>query len=337
MAKKKVNTKKKAERIISTMPPNMELKLFAGNSNPELSSRIAKKLGVPLGETDLKTFSDGEIFVKIHENVRGDDVFIVQSLTPRPNHYLMELLIMIDACRRASARRITAVIPYYCYGRQDRKDQPRVAITAKLLANLLVTAGANRVLSMDLHVGQIQGFFDIPMDHLFAAPVLLKVVKKLKLKDFTVVSPDTGSLKRSRAYAKQLDAPLAFIDKRRPKPNVAEVMNIIGEIKGRDCIIIDDMIDTAGTLTMAAEALKMQGAKDIYACATHPVMSGPAIERLTKSCFKKIIVTDTVPLGDKICDKIEVVSVGGLLAECIHRIHEETTVSTLFLKTNYQT
>jgi len=315
--------------------PNGPLKLFAGNSNPVLAKKIARKLGTRLGNLELRTFSDGEIFVKICENVRGDDVFIVKSLAPRPNHNLMELLIMIDAARRASARRITAVLPYFCYARQDRKDQPRVSIGAKLVANLITQAGADRVLCMDLHVGQIQGFFDIPMDHLFAAPVMLKVIRRLKLKNFTVVSPDTGSLKRSRAYAKQLDAPLAFIDKRRPAPNVAEVCRIIGEVENRDAMIVDDMVDTAGTLTEAARALKAAGARRIFACATHAVFSGPAIERIEKSCFDRVIVTDTIPLGDKACDKIQVVSVGELLADCIQRIHEETTVSTLFVRTQY--
>ena len=315
--------------------PNGALKLFSGNANPELAQRIADKLGVKLGDAEVDSFCDGEITVHLKENVRGDDIFIFQSLSPRCNHHLMELLIMIDAAKRASARRITAVIPYYCYARQDRKDRPRVPITAKLVANLIRVAGADRVLSMDLHASQIQGFFDIPMDHLFASPVLLKAVQSLGLSDFTVVSPDTGSLKRCRAYAKLLNAPLAFIDKRRPRPNVAEVSNIVGDVKNRDVIVIDDLIDTAGTLTQGAQALKDIGARDVYACATHAVLSGPAIERIQDSCFKKLIVTDTVPLGDKKCDKIEVISVDSLLADCIDRIHNETTVSTLFLKTHY--
>jgi ribose-phosphate pyrophosphokinase len=316
--------------------PNGPLRLFSGNANRELAQRVADKLGIQLGEANVTSFSDGEISVQLVQNVRGDDVFIFQSLYPRCNHHLMEMLIMIDAAKRASARRITAVVPYYCYARQDRKDKPRVPITAKLVANLMTVAGANRVLSMDLHVGQIQGFFDIPMDHLFAAPVLLEAIKKLNLKDFTVVSPDTGSLKRCRAYAKQLNAPLAFIDKRRPRPNVAEVSNIVGDVKGRDVIMVDDLIDTAGTLTQGAQALRDVGARDIYACAVHPVLSGPAIERINQSCFKKIIVTDTVPLGpEKQSDKIQVISVDGLLADCIQRIHDETTLSTLFVKTHY--
>lgn len=316
--------------------PNGPLRLFSGNANPELAQRVADKLGIQLGDAKVTSFSDGEISVQLEQNVRGDDVFIFQSLYPRCNHHLMEMLIMIDAAKRASARRITAVVPYYCYARQDRKDKPRVPITAKLVANLITVAGANRVLSMDLHVGQIQGFFDIPLDHLFAAPVLLEAIKKLELKDFTVVSPDTGSLKRSRAYAKLLDAPLAFIDKRRPRANVAEVSNIVGEVKGRDVIMVDDLIDTAGTLTQGAKALRDAGAKDVYACATHAVLSGPAIERIDQSCFTKIIVTDTVPQGpEKQSDKIQVVSVDGLLADCIQRIHDETTLSTLFVKTHY--
>lgn len=315
--------------------PNGQLRLFAGDGNPKLAKRIAKNLGVPVSESEIITFSDGEIFVKIKENVRGTDVFIIQSLSPDCNFRMMQLLIMIDAARRASARRITAVIPYYCYARQDRKEQPRVPITAKLIANLITTAGADRVLCMDLHVGQIQGFFDIPVDHLYAAPVLLKALKKLKLKDYTIVSPDTGSLKKCRTYAKLVDAPLAFIDKRRPRPNVAEVVHVVGEVKNRDCIVVDDLIDTAGTLVEAANALKQQGAKEVYACATHPVLSGPAIERLNDSCFKKIIVTDTIPMDGKECDKIDIVSVGGLLADCIRRIHEETSVSSLFVRTHY--
>ena len=314
---------------------NGDLKIFSGNSNPVLAQKIAKKLGGQVSAAEVNSFSDGETLVRLLENVRGNDVFIVQSLSPHSNDYLMELLIMIDAAKRASAKRITAVIPYYCYARQDRKDQPRVPITAKLVANLLTTAGANRILSMDLHVGQIQGFFDIPLDHLYAAPVLLKALKKLKLKDFTVVSPDTGSLKRCRAYAKWVNAPLAFIDKRRPRANVAEVLNIVGEVRGRDAIVIDDLIDTAGTLTKAAEALQKAGAKNVYACSTHPVLSGDAIARLENSCFKNIIVTDTIPLVGKKCDKIKVVSVGGLLADCIQRIHEETSVSSLFIQTQY--
>lgn len=314
---------------------NGEIKLFTGNGNPELARRVCKKLGIQLGSAEVGNFSDGEISVKLLENVRGTDVFIMQSLAPRCNYHLMELLIMIDAAKRASARRITAVIPYYCYARQDRKDQPRVPITAKLVANLITVAGANRVLSMDLHVGQIQGFFDIPLDHLYAAPVLLKSIKKLNLQNFTVVSPDTGSLKRCRAYAKFVDAPLAFIDKRRPKANVSEVLRVIGDVKDRDAIIVDDLIDTAGTLTQAADALRAQGAKRVYACATHAVLSGKAIERLNASCFEKVIITDTIPLGDKQCDKIQVISIGGLIADCIKRIHNETTVSTLFVKTQY--
>jgi ribose-phosphate pyrophosphokinase len=313
--------------------PNRELKFFSGSSNPALAKKICKSLGEPLGEVELRRFSDGELFVKLEENVRGRDVFIMQSLAPDCNNALMELLLLIDAARRASAWRITAVVPYYCYARQDRKDQPRVALSSKLVANLLTTAGVDRVLCMDLHVGQIQGFFDIPVDHLYAAPVLLRAIKKLQLNDFTVVSPDTGSLKRCRAYAKILNVPVAFIDKRRPGPNVAEVVNIVGEIKGRNAILVDDMIDTAGSLANAAEALKSKGAKKVYACATHPVLSGPAIERLDNSCIETIVVTNTIPLGDKQCDKVKVVSVGGLLADCIERIHDETSVSTLFVKT----
>jgi len=327
--------KKRKNTPLANTCPYGELKLFTGNSNRDLAKKIARNLGVPLGAAEVNSFSDGEISVKILENVRGTDVFILQSLAGQCNNNLMELLILIDAARRASARRITAVVPYFCYARQDRKDQPRVPITAKLVANLITVAGVDRVLCMDLHVGQIQGFFDIPMDHLFAAPVLIKAINNLKLKNFTVVSPDTGSLKRCRAYAKILGAPLAFIDKRRPRANVSEVMHIVGEVEGRDAIMIDDMIDTAGTLTEGCEALKKAGARNVYACATHAVLSGPAVEHLNRSSFKSIIITNTIPLGDKKCDKIRVISVGSLLADCIKRIHEETTVSTLFIRTQY--
>jgi ribose-phosphate pyrophosphokinase len=297
-----------------------------------LAENIAMSLGIPVGQVTIRRFMDGEIYVAYEENVRGTDCFIVQSTSEPVNARLMELLIMIDAARRASASRITAVLPYYGYGRQDRKHRPRVAITAKLVANLLATAGADRVLTIDLHAGQIQGFFDIPLDNLYASGVLVEAFSNLGVESLTVVSPDLGSVKRARAYARFLNAPLAIIDKRRPKENVAEVMNIIGEVKGRPVLLVDDMIDTAGTLCQAAYALRNAGAEEVYATTTHPVLSGEAIERLQEAPFNKVFVTDTIPLNpDRQIDKIEVVSVGQLLAEAIDRIHKESTVSSLFL------
>ncbi|HDD35524.1 MAG TPA: ribose-phosphate pyrophosphokinase [Candidatus Desulfofervidus auxilii] len=308
--------------------------LLSGNANPSLAQEIANYLGVPKGKALVDTFSDGETRVEIGENVRGEDVFVVQPTCPPVNHNLMELLIMIDALKRASAKRITAVIPYYGYGRQDRKVKPRVPITAKLVADLLTTAGADRVLSMDLHVGQIQGFFNIPVDHLFAAPVILDYIKShFKNNNLTIVSPDAGGVERARAFAKRLGAALAIIDKRRDAPNVAEAVNVIGDIKEKTVVILDDMVDTAGTLTEAADVLIKKGAKEVYACCTHPVLSGPAIKRITECSIKKIVVTNTIPLKEeaKRCGKIEVLSVAPLLGEAIKRIHEETSISTLFV------
>ncbi len=309
------------------------MKIFSGTSNPALAESIAKCLGIPVGAITIKRFRDGEIYVAYEENVRGTDCFLMQSTSEPVNARLMELLIMIDAAKRASANRVTAVLPYYGYGRQDRKHRPRVSITAKLVANLLTVAGADRVLTMDLHAGQIQGFFDIPVDNLYASPILVERVKGLNLTNLTVVSPDLGSVKRARGMARILGAPLAIIDKRRPRENEAEVMNIIGDVDGRTVLLVDDMIDTAGTICQAAYALQCQGAEDVYACATHGVLSGDAIEKIEAAPFKKVFVTDTIPFPDpERLGKFEVVSVGHLLAEAIDRIHHETTVSSLFLK-----
>jgi len=309
-----------------------KLKVFSGNANVPLASEICERLGVPLGKAVVKSFSDGEIMVEIGENVRGRDVHIIQSTCAPANNNLMELLVMIDALKRASAATITAVIPYFGYARQDRKVAPRTPITSKLVADLLTTAGADRVLTMDLHAGQIQGFFNIPVDHLFAAPVLLEDMKG-RFDDVVVVSPDAGGTERARAFAKRLNANLAIIDKRRSGPNVSEVMHIIGEVEDKLCIIVDDMIDTAGTLCQAAGALKERGAKEVYACATHAVLSGPALQRITDSCLKEVVVTNTIPTGDKLerCPKLRSLSVAGLLAEAIRRIYGDESVSSLFV------
>ncbi|MBX6422119.1 ribose-phosphate pyrophosphokinase [Thermosulfurimonas sp. F29] len=310
------------------------LKIFSGTSNPELARKICEYLAVPLGAMEIRRFSDGEIFVEIKENVRGADVFVVQSTCTPVNEHLMELLIIIDALRRASARRITAVIPYYGYARQDRKTAPRTPITAKLVANLLTVAGARRVLTMDLHAGQIQGFFDIPVDHLFAAPVLLDYLRDtFRGEELVIVSPDAGGVERARAYAKRLDAGIAIVDKRRPGPNQSEVMHVVGEVKGKVAIILDDMVDTAGTMCKAAEAIKERGAKEVHGMATHPVLSGPAVERIRKSSLKSLVVTDTIPLREeaKEIKKIKVLSVARLLGEAIRRIHADDSVSSLFV------
>jgi len=312
---------------------NKTAAVFTGNSNPSLAKEIVKYLEMPLGKASVDTFSEGEIQVKIDENVRGKDVFIVQSTSTPPNKNLMELLILIDALRRASAKRITAVLPYFGYARQDRKDQPRVPITAKLVANLLTTAGADRILTVDLHAGQIQGFFDIPLDHLYAVTTFVNYFSSLKVKNLVVVSPDVGGIKMARAYAKRLDSPLAIVDKRRVGGEDTEVMNILGEeeIKGRNAILIDDIVATAGSLVEAANALKKAGAKDVYAAITHPVLSGPAIKRIDSSVIKKIFVTNTIPVDDgKKHKKIKVLSIAPLLAEAIKRIHNEESVSCLF-------
>jgi ribose-phosphate pyrophosphokinase len=309
------------------------IRIFSGNSNIALARKICKNLGVPLGKANVTTFSDGETQVEINENVRGMDVFIVQSTCSPVNVMCMELLIMIDAMKRASADRITAVVPYYGYGRQDRKVAPRAPISAKLLADLITTAGANRVLSMDLHAGQIQGFFNIPVDNLFATPVLLDYMKKASLNNTVVVSPDTGGVERARAFGKRLGASLAIIDKRREGPNEAQVMNIIGNVEGKRVLILDDMIDTAGTVVQAANALKDAGALEVSVCCTHPVLSGPALDRIEGSDIKEVIVTDTIPLNDraKNCKRIKVLSVSGLLSEAVRRIYYNDSVSSLFI------
>jgi len=311
--------------------PGTEIKLFAGNSNLDLAGKIAEYAGVTLGNAYVSTFSDGEIYVNIKETVRGVDVFVVQSTNPPVNDNLMELLIMIDALRRASAGRITAVLPYYGYARQDRKAKARDPITAKLVANLVTEAGADRVLSMDLHASQIQGYFDIPVDHLLGVPILAEYFKDQNMEDLVIVSPDMGSVTRARNFANIMDAPIAIIDKRRPKANVSEVMNIIGEIEGKNVIIVDDLIDTAGTITQAANALKEFGAKSVQACCTHPILSGPAIERIDNSSIEKLVVTDTVPLGKgKHSEKIVSVTVSKLFGKAIRRIHDNKSVSKLF-------
>ena len=311
---------------------NSKVKIFALNSNKPLAKKIADAVGVPLGKTSVDRFSDGEIRINIEESIRGDEIFIIQSTSAPVNDNLMELLIMIDALRRASASTINVVIPYYGYARQDRKARSREPITAKLVADMLEKAGADRVIVLDLHAAQIQGFFDIPVDHLMGAPLLADYFLKNGLeKDAVVVSPDHGGVTRARKLAEFLKAPIAIIDKRRPKANVAEIMNIIGSVDGKRCIIIDDMIDTAGTITLASQALMDAGAKEVYACATHPVLSGPAIERLDKSPIKKIIVTDSIQLPEeKQIDKLTQVSVGPLIGDAIKRIHENKPVSPLF-------
>lgn len=309
--------------------------ILSGNANRPLAEKIGEKLGKTLGRCESRRFSDGEIFVEIQENVRGRDVYVIQSTCGPVNDTLMELLIMIDALKRASAKEITVVAPYYGYARQDRKVAPRTPISAKLVADLLTSAGATRVVSMDLHAGQIQGFFDIPFDNLFSSPVLVDYLKAEMAghKDLVMVSPDAGGVERARAYAKRLDASVAMIDKRRTGPNVAKAMNIVGEVEGKIAIILDDMIDTAGTLTEAAHAVLDKGAKKVYAAATHGVLSGPAIERIATSKIEKVIVTDTIPLTEtaKKCDKIIQLSVADLLAEAIYRIHNYDSVSSLFI------
>jgi len=310
-----------------------ELKLFSGNANRPLAEEIAQHLHMRLGDADVSRFSDGEVYVQINENVRGQDVFVIQPTCPPVNDHLMELLVMMDALKRASARRITAVLPYYGYGRQDRKVMPRVPITAKLVADLITTAGCQRVLAVDLHAGQIQGFFDIPVDHLFAAPpVIVDYLAKKDLKDPVLVSPDAGGVERARAIAKRLNAGLAIIDKRRDGPNVAVFMYLIGDVKGKDVVVIDDMIDTAGTLIQAVEAVKREGARRVLACAVHGVLSGPAIKRIQDSALEEVVITNSVPLApEKANPKIHVLSVAPLLAEAIRRIHDEESVSTLFV------
>lgn len=309
-----------------------KMKVFTGNAHPAMAQEICDYLGVPLGAAEVKQFSDGEISVEIGENVRGADVFVVQPTCTPVNDHLMELLIMIDALRRASARRITAVMPYYGYARQDRKVRPRVPITAKAVAEMLMVVGTRRVLCMDLHAGQIQGFFNIPVDHLYAAPIILKYIRD-SFTDVVMVSPDAGGVERTRAFAKRLNAGLAIIDKRRERANECEAMHVIGDVAGKTAILLDDMVDTAGTLCGGAEMLKKVGAKEVHACCSHGVLSGPAVERIAKSCLKSLLVTNSIPLREDAqkCDKITVLSVGPLLGEAISRIHNEDSVSYLFV------
>lgn len=309
-----------------------DFKIFAGNSNPDLALEICDCLSLPLGKAYVGTFSDGEIRVEIKENVRGRDVFVIQSICHPVNNNLMELLIMIDALKRASARRITAVMPYYGYARQDRKVAPRVPISAKLVADLLTSAGANRILTMDLHVGQIQGFFNIPVDNLYASPVMMPFIRASFKNDLVMVSPDAGGVPRARAYAKRLEAGLAFIDKRRDAPGQAKAMNIIGEVKDKQAIILDDIVDTGGTLCEAAKVLMEKGAKAVYACCSHPVLSGPAVSRIEESVLKKLVVTNTIPLQDtaRESQKIIQLSVASLFCKAILNIHNEDSISSLF-------
>jgi ribose-phosphate pyrophosphokinase len=308
------------------------LKLFSGNANIDLAREICAFLSVPMGAAEVKRFSDGEINVDIGENVRGADVFIVQSTCPPVNDHLVELLILMDALKRSSAKRVTAVIPYYGYARQDRKVLPRAPITAKLVADLLTAAGVSRVLTMDLHAGQIQGFFNIPVDHMYAAPVMLEYIKANWDNEIVFVSPDAGGVERARAFAKRLKATLAIIDKRRGGANESQVMNIIGDVAGKTAVLLDDMVDTAGTMVQGAAAVRRNGAKRVFACATHPVLSGPSIERLEKSEVEQLVVTNTIPLGEKAaCRKIRVLSVANLLGEAIKRIHFNDSVSSLFV------
>jgi ribose-phosphate pyrophosphokinase len=309
------------------------LVVFAGNSNLQLAQDICRQIGISLGDAQVKRFSDGEIQIEIRENVRGKDVFVMQSTCAPVNDHLVELLLMIDAFKRSSAQRITAVIPYYGYARQDKKVTPRVPISAKLVADLIERAGANRVITMDLHAGQIQGFFNVPVDNLFAAPVLLQYIKENFKNDTVIVSPDAGGVERARAFAKRLNSLLAIIDKRRDAPNKAEAMNVVGDVDGKTAVILDDMVDTAGTLTEAALALKERGASEIHACSAHAVLSGPAVERIRDSEIQSLVVTDTIPVADRAkgCDKIRVLSVSRLLAEAIQRCHTGSSVSSLFV------
>ncbi len=311
---------------------NNNIRIFTGNATPELARTICEHLSVPLGEALVSTFSDGEIRVEIGDNVRGRDVFLIQSTCPPANHNLMELLIMIDAVKRASARRITAVIPYFGYARQDRKVAPRVPITAKLVADLISTAGAQRILTLDLHVGQIQGFFDIPVDNLYASPIMIPYIKENFQDDLTIVSPDAGGVPRARAYAKRLVASLGLIDKRRDASGKAKAMNLIGEVLGKEVVILDDIVDTGGTLTQAAEVILQRGARNVNACCTHAVLSGPAVQRVTDSPLNRLVVTDTIPLGEAArgCAKIVQLSVAHLFARAILNIHQEDSISSLF-------
>lgn len=315
------------------MMDSERIKIFTGNANPALAKEICDFLGLPVGAASVKNFADGEIYLQIQENVRGADVFVVQPTCKPVDRNLMELLLMIDALKRASADRITAVLPYYGYARQDRKDKPRVPISAKLIAKLLEKAGADRILGLDLHAAQIQGFFDIPVDHLFATPVMIDYLKPLQTAGTVVVSPDAGGVERARALAKRMSVPLAIIDKRRDDVNVAEVMHIIGEVEGKDCLMFDDLIDTGGTLVKGAEALQKAGAASVRAAATHAVLSRPAIERIEQSVLKEVVLTNSIPLSEEAqrCTKVRILSVAPLLARAIQSIHEETSVSSLFV------
>ncbi|MBV8205909.1 MAG: ribose-phosphate pyrophosphokinase [Acidobacteria bacterium] len=310
-----------------------KFKVFSGTANPVLADEVCSALGVPRAQANIVRFSDGEVYCQVLENVRGGDVFILQPTSYPVDQHLMELLMMIDALKRASARRITPVIPYFGYARQDRKDKPRAPISAKLVADLLTTAGAHRALIVDLHAPQIQGFFNIPVDHLFASPVLVDHVRRLKLPELTIVSPDAGGVERARFFAKKIDAALAIVDKRRVEMDVTEVMHVIGDVKGRTCLVLDDIIDTAGTLCKTADALRAAGATAVYACATHPVLSGRAVENIERSCLVEVIVTNTITLTEAARQqkKIKVLSIAGLIARAIQSIHEETSVSSLFV------
>jgi ribose-phosphate pyrophosphokinase len=315
------------------MKPLENLKIFSGNANRHLAEEICRALSVPLGQAVVKRFSDGEVWVEIDENVRGKDVFIVQPTSRPANENLMELLIIIDALRRASAESITAVIPYYGYARQDRKVQPRTPISSKLVADLLTAAGTHRVLAVDLHAGQIQGFFNIPFDHLYAMPIMLEYIRKNLMNDVVIVSPDAGGTERARAFAKRLETSLAMIDKRRSRPNESEVMNVIGDVKGKTAIIVDDMVDTAGTLTQAAQALKSKGASRVFACVTHGVLSGKALERINESVLSSLVITNTIQQPEEVLKspKIKVMSIANLLGEAISRINNRDSVSSLFV------
>lgn len=317
---------------LPTFSDNNRLKLFSGSANVELAREVARYLGIDLGPMVRKRFADGELYIQIQESIRGCDVYLIQPTCHPVNDHLMELLIMIDACRRASARQITAVVPYYGYARADRKTAGRESITAKLVANLMAQAGASRVLAIDLHSAQIQGYFDIPCDHVYGTPVLIDYIASKKLEDLVVVSPDTGGVARARAFAKKLnDAPLAIIDKRRQAHNVAEVMNVIGDVHGKTAVLVDDMIDTAGTICEGARLLKKEGARQVYACATHPVFSPPAVERLSSGIFEEVIVTNTIPMtAARQFEQLTVLSMANLLGEAIWRIHEESSVSSMF-------
>ena len=330
--KKKQAEQPKPERKPQRARQDEKFKIFSGTANPALTDEICNFLGMPRAQANITKFQDGEVYVQLLENVRGGDVFVVQPTCDPVNQHIMELLLMIDALKRASARRITTVIPYYGYARQDRKDRPRAPISSKLVADLLTTAGANRALIVDLHAPQIQGFFNIPVDHLFASPVLVDHVRRMALPQLTVVSPDAGGVERARFFAKKMDSALAIVDKRRVEMDVTEVLHVIGDVRGRSALILDDIIDTAGTLCKTADALLESGASKVYACATHPVLSGPAVERIAKSKIEQVIVTNTIPLSAAAQrePKIVVRSIGGLIARAIQSIHEETSVSSLF-------